>query len=207
MFARVADPIGSGFVASLARPGANITGIANFASDLSGKTIELLMEIAPGIRRLGWCAILTIPVSPSSFVKPKLRRPRSGLELQVADARVPAEFEIAFAQLREGGVQGVVLLADSTLLPHARKIAELARQAGLPTVFQRRENVDAGGLLSYGPSLRDAFRQAAGHVDRILKGAKPADVPVEQPTKLELIINLRRSASMCRRRCSPAPTR
>ena len=89
-----------------------------------------------------------------------------------------------------------MLLADSTLLQHARKIAELAQQARLLAVFQRRENVDAGGLLSYGPSLRDAFRQAAGHVDRILKGAKPADVPVEQPTKLELINNLKTAKAL-----------
>jgi len=193
----VADPVGVGLVASLARPGANITGIANFASDLSGgKTIELLMEIAPGIRRLG---VVRNPDNPGVTVQ--LRQTEAaaralGLELQVADARVPAEFEIAFAQLREGGVQGVVLLPDSTVLQHARKIAELAQQARLPTVFQRRENVDAGGLLSYGPSLRDAFRQAAGHVDRILKGAKPADIPVEQPTKLELIINLKTAKAL-----------
>jgi putative tryptophan/tyrosine transport system substrate-binding protein len=114
-----------------------------------------------------------------------------GLELQVVDARVPAEFEAAFAQLRQGGVQGVVLLADSSLLEHAGAIAALAQQARLPTVFQRRENVEAGGLLSYGPNIRDAFHQVAGHIDRILKGVRPADIPVEQPTRIELVINLK----------------
>jgi putative tryptophan/tyrosine transport system substrate-binding protein len=192
----VADPVGLGLVASLARPGGNVTGITNFASDLSGKMIELLTEIAPGLRRLG---VVRNPDNPGVTVQ--LRQTEAAahalrLEFQVVDARVPAEFEAAFAQLRAAGAQGVVLLADSSLIEHASKIAALAQQARLPTAFQRRENVDAGGLLSYGPSLRNAFRQAAGHVDRILKGAKPADIPVEQPTKLELIINLKTAKAL-----------
>jgi putative ABC transport system substrate-binding protein len=119
-----------------------------------------------------------------------------GLELQVVEARVPAEFEAALAQLREGGVQGVVMLADSSLIEHAGAIAALEQQARLPTVFQRRESVQAGGLLSYGPNIRDAFRQAAGHVDRILKGVRPADIPVEQPTRIELVINLKTAKAL-----------
>jgi putative ABC transport system substrate-binding protein len=192
----VADPVGLGVVASLARPGGNVTGIANVASDLSGKLIELLVEIAPGVRRLG---VVRNPDNPG--VTLQLRQTEDaaralGVELQVADARVPAEFEKAFAQLRASGVQGVVLLADPSLIQHANKIAALAQQERLPTAFQRRESVAAGGLLSYGPNLRDAFRQAAGHVDRILKGAKPADIPVEQPTKFELVINLKTAKAL-----------
>ena len=196
VFVGVADPVGLGLVAGLARPGANVTGIANFASDLSGKMIELLREIAPGVRRLG---AVRNPDNPGVTVQLRqlVDAARAlGLELQVVDARVPAEFEAAFAQLRQGGVQGVVMLADSSLIEHAGAIAALAQQARLPTVFQRRENVQAGGLLSYGPSIRDAFRQAAGHVDRILKGARPADIPVEQPTRIELVINFKTAKAL-----------
>jgi putative tryptophan/tyrosine transport system substrate-binding protein len=178
----IADPVGSGLVASLARPGGNVTGLSNISSDLSGKMIELLLEVAPGV---------TIQLRQTEAAARAL-----ALELKVVDARVPAEFETAFAQLRAAGVQGVVMLTDPSLIEHAGRIATLAQQARLPTVFQRRESVEAGGLLSYGPSLRDAFRQAAGHVDRILKGAKPADIPVEQPTKLELVINLKAAKAL-----------
>ena len=191
VFVGVTDPVGQGLVAGLARPGANVTGIANFASDLSGKMIELLREIVPDARRLG---AVRNPDNPGvAFQLSQLTDAARalGLELQVVDARVPAEFEAAFAQLRQGGIQGVVMLADSSMLEHAGAIAALAQQARLPTVFQRRENVEAGGLLSYGPNIRDAFRQVAGHVDRILKGVRPADIPVEQPTKIELVINLK----------------
>jgi putative ABC transport system substrate-binding protein len=191
VFVGVTDPVGQGLVAGLARPGANVTGIANFASDLSGKMIELLREIVPDARRLG---AVRNPDNPGvAFQLSQLMDAARalGLEFQVVDARVPAEFEAAFAQLRQGGIQGVVMVADSSVLEHADAIAALAQQAQLPTVFQRRENVEAGGLLSYGPNLRDAFRQVAGHVDRILKGVRPADIPVEQPTKIELVINLK----------------
>jgi putative tryptophan/tyrosine transport system substrate-binding protein len=191
VFVGVTDPVGQGLVAGLARPGANVAGIANFASDLSGKMIELLREIVPDARRLG---AVRNPDNPGvAFQLSQLMDAARalGLEFQVVDARVPAEFEAAFAQLRQGGIQGVVMVADSSVLEHADAIAALAQQARLPTVFQRRENVEAGGLLSYGPNLRDAFRQVAGHVDRILKGVRPGDIPVEQPTKIELVINLK----------------
>ena len=196
VFVGVADPVGLGLVPSLARPGANVTGIANFATDLSGKMIELLREIVPDARRLG---AVRNPDNPAvtGQLRQLLDAARAlGLELQVIDARVPVEFEAAFAQLRQGGVQGVVMLADSSMLEHAGAIAALAQQARLPTVFQRRENVEAGGLLSYGPNVRDAFRQVAGHVDRVLKGIRPDDIPVEQPTKIELVINLKTAKAL-----------
>ena len=192
----VGDPVGSGLVTSLARPGGNVTGVSNLASDLSGKLVQLLLEIAPGIRRLG---VVHNPDNPGGALL--LRQTEEavralGLELQVVHARAPKEFEIAFAQLSASGTKGVVLLADPSLIQHAGKIAELAQQAQLPTAFQRRENVDAGGLLSYGPNLSDQFHQAAGHVDRILKGTKPADLPVEQPTRFELVINLKTAKAL-----------
>jgi putative ABC transport system substrate-binding protein len=196
VFVGVADPVGLGLVASLARPGANATGITNFAADLSGKMIEMLREIVPGASRLG---AVRNPDNPGVTVQLRQIEDAArtlGIDLQVVDARAPAEFASAFTQLRAGGVQGVVLLADSTLIEHAGSIAALAQAARLPTVFQRRENVLAGGLLSYGPDIRDAFRQLAGYVDRVLKGVRPADIPVEQPTKIELVINLKTAKAL-----------
>jgi putative ABC transport system substrate-binding protein len=196
VFVGVADPVGLGLVASLARPGANVTGITNFASDLSGKMIEMLREIVPGARRLGAVRNPDNPGVTVQFRQIEDAARTLGLELQVVEARTTAEFEAAFARLHAAGVQGVVMLTDPSLIEHASRIAALALAARLPTVFQRRESVDAGGLLSYGPDIRDAFRQVAGHVDRVLRGAKPADIPVEQPTKIELVINLRSAKTL-----------
>jgi ABC-type uncharacterized transport system substrate-binding protein len=185
----VADPVGLGLVASLARPGANITGVSNVSSDLGGKIIELLREIAPHIRRVGVVRNTYNPGAEVQLRETEHALRMLGLQFEVAAGRTPEEFENAFARLSANGANGVVLLPDPSLIQHAGTIAELAQRAGLPTVFQRRENVDAGGLLSYGPSLSDQFYQVAGYVDRILKGAKPAQLPVEQPTKFELVIN------------------
>jgi putative tryptophan/tyrosine transport system substrate-binding protein len=187
----VADAVGLGLVASLARPGGNVTGTTNMSSDLAGKMVELLQEIAPGTGRIG------VVRNPSNVgVVLQFRQIENalravGLPFEVVDAGTPSEFERAFAHLSAKGIASVVLLADPSLVEHANRIAELAQRAGLATVFQRRESVDAGGLVSYGPNLNDQFRRVAGHVDRILKGTKPADLPVEQPTKFELIINLK----------------
>ena len=114
-----------------------------------------------------------------------------GLQSRVADARTPAEFEQAFAGLKAGNVEGVMLLADPSVIENGKKVAELALAAGLPTAFQRRENAEAGGLFSYGASITDEFRIAARYADRILKGAKPAELPVEQPTQFDFVINMK----------------
>ena len=192
----VSDPISLGVVASLARPGGNVTGVSNISSDLSGKMVELLSEIAPGIHRVGVIANADNPGVAVQIRPTEDALHRVGLQFEVIGARTPEEFESAFAHLRATGADGVVLLADASLIRYEKKIAELAQGARLPTVFQRRENVDAGGLLSYGPSLSGQFRQVAGYVDRILKGAKPADLPVEQPTKFELVINLKTAKAL-----------
>jgi putative tryptophan/tyrosine transport system substrate-binding protein len=186
----VADPVGSGFIASLARPGGNITGLSAVSVDLSAKLMELLVELVPGMKRVG---IVSNSYNPGVTVQ--LRETEDavrklGLQLQVVEARTSEEFERAFARLSAEGVKGVVLISSPNVIEHGRTIAELAQAARLPTAFQRRENVEAGGLLSYGGSLNNQLRQAAFYVDRILKGAKPADLPVEQPTKFDLVINL-----------------
>jgi len=186
----VGDPVGTGLVLSLARPGGNITGFCNLAPDLSAKQVQLLVEVMPEIRRVG---IVRNPSNPAVTVA--LREVENairvlGLESHTVDARLPQEFESAFARLGAEGVKGVIVVADASVIEHRRLIAALAQKTRLPTMFQRRENVAAGGLMSYGPDLPDQLRQAAFYVDRILKGTKAVDLPVQQATKIELVINL-----------------
>jgi putative tryptophan/tyrosine transport system substrate-binding protein len=192
----VGDPVGSGFIASLARPGGNITGLSNITVDLSAKLMELFVELVPGMKRVG---VVRNPNNPTVTVM--LRETEDAvrklnIQVEVVEAQTSDEFERAFAQLSAKSVDGVVLLADSTVIEHSRRIAELAQSARLPTAFQRRENVDAGGLLSYGADINNQFRQAAYYVDRILKGEKPAELPVQQPTKVELVINLKTAKAL-----------
>jgi putative tryptophan/tyrosine transport system substrate-binding protein len=192
----VADPVALGLVDSLARPGGNVTGLSNVALDLNSKLVELLKEMVPSARRIG---VLRSPNNPG--VSLQLRETENAiraLELDplVATAWKPDEFETAFASMKAKNVDVVVLLAEPSLIENAKLIAQLARQMNMPTAFQRRESVEAGGLFSYGPDLRDQFRQAAGYVDRILKGAKPTDLPVQQPTKIEFVINLKTAKAL-----------
>ena len=190
----VGDPVGSGFIASLARPGGNITGLTNISVDLSAKLIELFAELVPGMKRVG---VVRNPNNPAVTVMLRETAVRKlNMQVEVVDAQTSDEFERAFAQLSANSADGVVLLADPTVIEHSRRIAELAQSARLPTAFQRRENVDAGGLFSYGPDLNYQFREAAFYVDRILKGEKPAELPVMQPTKVELVINLKTAKAL-----------
>ena len=194
----VGDPVGSGFVANLARPGANITGLSNISADLSGKLLALFFELVPNLKRVG---IVVNSYNPNVAVQLReTEEAARSLDLQsrTVDAREAEDedFVRAFAQLGADGVDGVVLLADPSVLKHAQRIAELAQAARLPTAFQRRENVEAGGLMSYGSNLAAQFRQATSYVDRILKGAKPADLPVEQPTKYYMVINLKTAKAL-----------
>jgi putative ABC transport system substrate-binding protein len=187
----ISDPVGTGFVASLARPGGNVTGLTAINPDLSAKVVELLREIVPGMKHVG---VVFNPANPGSAVQMRGAEEAAralGLQFEVVAARTPEEFARAFAQLSAHGAQGVLLLADPSLIEHRARIAELARNTRLPTAFQRRESVEAGGLLAYGANNNDQFRQAAFYVDRILKGAKPADLPVQQPVKFELVVNLK----------------
>jgi putative tryptophan/tyrosine transport system substrate-binding protein len=192
----VSDPVGLGFVSSLARPGGNITGVSNIARDLSAKLVELLAGIVPGLRRIGVVRNPNAPGVALQLRETQAAAQKMGLEPVVVEAREPAEFQDAFSRLSREGAKAVVLLADPSLIGQATMIAELALAARMPTAFQRRESVDAGGLLSYGPNFADQLRLAASYVDRIMKGAKPADLPIEQPTRIELIINLKTAKAL-----------
>jgi len=192
----VGDPVGSGFIASLARPGGNITGLTNIAVDLNAKLMELFVELVPGMKRVGVVGNPNNPGSTAMLRETENAVRKLNIQVEVVDAQTSDEFERAFAQLRAKSVDGVVLLADPTVIEHSRRIAELAQSARLPTAFQRRENVDAGGLFSYGPDINNQFRQAAFYVDRILKGEKPAELPVQEPTKVELVINLKTAKAL-----------
>jgi putative ABC transport system substrate-binding protein len=192
----VGDPVGSGFIASLARPGGNITGLTNISVDLSAKLIELFAELVPGMKRVGVVQNPDNPGTPVLLRETEDAVRKLNMQVQVVNAQTSDELDRAFAQLSAENVGGVVVLPDPTVIEHSRRIAELAQSARLPTAFQRRENVDAGGLLSYGPDLNNQFRQATFYVDRILKGEKPAELPVMQPTKVELVINLKTAKAL-----------
>jgi len=193
----VRDPVGTGLIASLARPRGNVTGLSDSAGlEIVGKQLELLKETVPKIRRV---AILS---NPANLYHPLAIRelnaaPRSlGMQLQLLEARGPNEFDGAFAAMAKERVGALLVLADAMFNLHRTRLADLAAGSRLPAAYGWREYVEAGGLMSYGPSLRDLFRRSATYVDKILKGAKPGDLPVEQPTKFELVINLKTAKAL-----------
>ena len=184
-----ADPVAAGFVTSLARPGGNITGISLMAPDLVGKQLELLKEVLPKLSKV---ALLGNPANPSHT--PWLRAAQDtaralGVRLQVLEARDPRGIDSAFKTIITERAGGVIVLGDAVLMLHRARIADHAVRRRLPTVSGSSQFAEAGGLLAYGPNIADGVRRAAVYVDKILKGAKPADLPVEQPTKFELVIN------------------
>jgi putative ABC transport system substrate-binding protein len=192
----VSDPVGMGFLASLARPGGNVTGSSNVAPDLSAKLVGTFVQLVPGMSRLGVVLNLSNPGAVAQIAGTQEAIRALGLQYRAVNAVTPEEFQVAFARLSTEGVNGVVLLVDASNIEHAEKIAELAQQARLPTAYQRRENVEVGGLMSYGPNLNEQWRQTAFYVDRILKGEKPADLPVQLPTKFDLVINLKTAKAL-----------
>jgi putative ABC transport system substrate-binding protein len=191
------DPVAAGFVASLARPGGNITGQTNLASGLSAKRLELLKEAAPTISRV---AVLWNPDNPG--VVPTLRETEAAarslrIQLQPLEMRGPnPDLESAFRVATRGQAGALIMLDEPSSLHNRTRIAELATQKRFPAISPFREFVEAGGLMAYGPSLPDQFRRAATFVHKILKGAKPADLPVEQPMRFELVINLRTAKAL-----------
>ena len=193
----VRDPVGTGLIASLARPGGNVTGVSGYAGlENVAKQLELLKEIVPKIRRV---AILSNPANAyhQLAIKEVNVAARSlGVQLQLLEARGPNEFDGAFAAMAKERVGALLVLSDAIFSSHRTRLADLAARSRLPAAYAVREIVEAGGLMSYGPSFLDLHRRAATFVDKILKGAKPADLPVEQPTKFELVINLKAAKAL-----------
>jgi putative tryptophan/tyrosine transport system substrate-binding protein len=196
VIATVIDPVAAGLVASLAHPGGNITGLSQMVPELVGKQLEVLKEVAPKISRV---AILSNPANPAHALAirdVKVAARSLGVQLQLLEARGPSEIESAFAAMTTERAGAVIVLVDSMLIDHRTRIADLAVRRRLPTVSATIETAEAGGLMAYGPSVRDMFRRAATYVDRILKGAKPAELPIEQPTKFELVLNTKTARAL-----------
>ena len=185
------DPVGSGFVASLARPGGNITGLSALAPEISGKQLELLKDIIPKLRRVAVLASAIAPDRAQTMNEMESAAKALRLELEFLDVSGPHDVEPAFHALANRTPGAVVVLAGPTVIGRMTQITELAANRRLPVIYHQSEFVDAGGLMSYGVNLSDLYRRAATYVDKILKGAKPADLPVEQPKKFEFIVNLK----------------
>ena len=191
IFVGTTDPLSTGLVESLARPGGNVTGLTSLSPELSRKRLELLKECIPKLSRV---AFLFDPTNPSNTVEmEQLRGPAAGLgiKIHVAEARNGDEIEGAFSILTKEGAEGLATASGTVNNFNRRRIIEMAAKNRLPTVYHLSQFVDDGGLISYGPNLPEMFRRAAYYVDKILKGAKPSDLPVEQPTQFELVINLK----------------
>jgi len=184
------DPVGNGFVASLARPGGNITGLASLAPEIGGKQLELLKEIVPRLSRVAVLGTSTQPGNAQSLREAEVAAGALAVKLQYLDVLSPKDIETAFQAAGKGRADAVLLLASPFAAPNRKQIADLAIKSRLPTIYFRSDFVEAGGLMSYGASQNDLDRRAATYVDKILKGRKPADLPVEQPIKFEFIINL-----------------
>jgi putative tryptophan/tyrosine transport system substrate-binding protein len=186
------DPIGNGFVVSLARPGGNITGLATLAPELTGKRVEILKEIVPKLSRLAVFGSSKYPGNQQALKEVELAAAAFKMQLQYVDVLSSKDIEPAFRAAVKARANAVLLMVPSGVVNTTRKeIAELAAKSQLPASYQQSEYVEAGGLMSYGVSIEDLNRRAATYVDKILKGRKPADLPVEQPIKFELIINLK----------------
>jgi putative ABC transport system substrate-binding protein len=185
------DPVGSGFVASLARPGGNISGLSNFNAELGGKRLELLKEIVPKLSRMTVIGNSTEPANALFLKEAQLGAAALGIKLQYADVRGTKDLEAGFLEATKGRADAVLVLPASILFSQRTKIADLAAKRQLPAMYISREFVEDGGLISYGTSVPDLFRRAAIYADKILKGANPGDLPIEQPTKFELVINLK----------------
>jgi ABC-type uncharacterized transport system substrate-binding protein len=189
VFATAADPVDTGLVASLARPGGNVTGLSSQTTDLAGKRIELLREVVPGLRRLAFLAQPDNPYVVFDMRQAEAAARTLGLETASLEIRRAEDIAPAFEGLK-GRADALYILPDPLLFTHRLRINTLALGARLPTMHLLREYVEASGLMSYGPNWSDQWRRAADYVDKILRGAKPADLPIEQPTKFDLIINL-----------------
>jgi len=196
IFVSHADPIGSGHVASLARPGANITGVALMMTETNAKSLELLKEAVPGLSRV---AVIWDPATPShgpGLKAVEVAGRALGFRLQPVAVRSATEFDSAFSAIVRERAGGLLVLSTPIFIAEAKRLAELAITHKLPSMFGPRHHVEAGGLMSYSPDRAEVFRRGAIYVDKVLKGAKPTDLPVEQPTKFELVINLKTAKAL-----------
>jgi len=189
VFALVDDPVGSGLVASLARPGGNVTGLSMQSTDLAGKRLALLRDVVPGLRRLAIMANIEYPAAVQEMGEIQTAAGTLGLDVATFEIRRAEDIAPTFEALK-GRAEALYVVGDALVITHRVRINTLALTARMPTIFFLREYVEAGGLMSYGPSFPDLFRRAGDYVDKILRGAKPGDIPVEQPTKFDLVVNL-----------------
>ena len=193
----VSDPIGLGLIATLARPGGNVTGLTyGVGVEIVGKQLELLKQTVPKVRRV---AVLSNPANPSTAVaisNVKVAARSLGVELQLLETRDPGEFDGAFAAMAKERAGALLVVADPGFGVHGTRLADLATTYGLPSMHGVREMVEAGGLMNYGPSIPDNFRRGAGYVDKILRGSNPGDLAVQQPTKFELVINVKTAKAL-----------
>jgi putative ABC transport system substrate-binding protein len=189
VFAVATDPLGSGMVANLARPGGNVTGLSSQTSDLAGKRLEILRDAVPGVRRLAIMGNVGYSATVQELDEVQAAARTLGLEVAALRIRRAEDIAPAFETLKSGA-DALYVCSDSFAAANRVRIVVLALSARLPTVYGTRDHVEAGGLMAYGANVRDLFRRAAEYVDKILRGAKPADLPVEQPTKFDLVINL-----------------
>ena len=197
IMANVTDPVGTGLVSSLARPGGNITGLSTMSADLSGKRLELIKEVVPRLRRIGVLWYQDSPNSVAAFKELKAATQSLGVDVRSLGVRPPIpEIDKAFGSASNWRADALIALDDALILSNRTRIIALAARYRLPAVYGYREFPDAGGLMAYGPSRHDMYRQAAVYVDKILKGAKPGDLPVEQPKKFELVINLKTAKAL-----------
>jgi putative ABC transport system substrate-binding protein len=196
VFTTVADPVGAGYVDSLARPGGNVTGFSNFEYTIGGKWLELLKEIAPRVTRVAVLRESAIAAGPGQFGVIQAAAPAMGVEVFPVDVRNADEIERAITAFAQSSNSGLIVSASPGAALHRDLIITLAARHKLPAVYPYRYVVAAGGLLSYGPDFADQFRRAASYIDRILKGAKPAEMPVQAPTKYQLMINLKTAKAL-----------
>ena len=185
----IGDPVGAGFVASIARPRGNVTGLSNNDTGLAAKRLELLKEALPKLSRV---AVLRNPANPSvasQFREAEAAARSLAIEVQAVDVQDPKDLDAAFSTMAKARAGAVTVMGDPLFLSQQKRVADLALRKRLPSIFPRSENVEAGGLMSYGATLADMYGQAAVYVDKILKGAKPGDLPVEEPTRMYLVIN------------------
>jgi len=190
------DPVGSGFVTSLARPGGNITGLSILAPELSGKKLELLKQMVPGLSRVAVFGHSPEPGNAQSLKEVELSAKALGVKIQYFDVVSPKNLESAFRDASKGLADGLLTLRSPVIGSQRIQVVELAAKNRLPTIYARAKFVEAGGLVSYGVSFTDMFRRVATYVDKILKGAKPGELPVEQPTEFVLVINLKRAKQL-----------